>query len=294
MSRTPDSWKKKVHPAFSEIAAICRALAAAQKQPQREKRVGEVRRVLLLSSQKRQELLANYPDNPPGTPWHQVTATGYRPPSPQEKLEQVLDWFFFKRNRTPRWLALEKEKEGDLTAHKQLVRAWDEFWRLLNGHGPVPPFKVNQAHTDLLELGLHLGLKTLTAEELADCFDEVCPCGKIHDADALKKQRGRVLNDLEAIFNQSLRYGLRKPAWERFAVYGAEGFIAKGYRPRDGSRYVEISRKGKGLQYIVEKDAVTGYSEDIEFGSPEVLRCLPSVFFVQSIEQLFTMFFPTG
>jgi hypothetical protein len=25
--------------------------------------------------------------------------TGYLPPSPQEKLEQVLDWFFFKRNR---------------------------------------------------------------------------------------------------------------------------------------------------------------------------------------------------
>jgi len=273
---------------------MCRALAAAQNHPQRERRIGEVRRVLLLSSQKRQELLTNHPHNSPGTPWHQVTATGYRPPSPQEKLEQVLDWFFFKRNRIPRWLALEKEKEGDLKAHKQVVRASDEFWRLLNGHGPVPPFKVDQPHTDLLELGLHLGLKVLTAEELADCFDEVCPCGKVHDPDALKKQRVRVLKDLESTLNQSLRYGLRKPAWERFAVYGAEGFIAKGYSPRDGSRYVEISRKGKGLEYIVEKDAVAGYSQDAEFGSPEVLRCLPAVFFVQSIEQLLKMFFPAG
>jgi hypothetical protein len=116
---------------------MCRALAAAQKQPQRGKRAGEVRKVLNLSSKKRQELLTNHPSTSPGTPWRQVTATGYKPPSAQEKLEQVLDWFFFKRNRTPRWLASEKEKEGDLRAHEQLVRAQDEFWRLLNGHGPV-------------------------------------------------------------------------------------------------------------------------------------------------------------
>lgn len=257
MGRTRDSWKKKVHPAFLEIAAITRALATAQRQPQ-GKQAGEVRKVLHLSSQKRAELLAQHSDNLPGSPWRQVTATGYLPPSQQEKLEQVRDWFFFKRNRTPRWLALEKEKEGDLKAHKQLARAEDEFWRLANGHGPVPPFKVDQAHTDLLELGLHLGLKLLTAEELADCFEEVCSCGKPHDADALKKQRARVLRDLETALEQSIRFALRRPPWERFAVYGAEGFMAKGYRPRDGSRYVEISRQGRGLECIVDKENVAG------------------------------------
>jgi hypothetical protein len=292
MGRTPDSWKKKVHPVFCEIAAMCRALAAAQKQPQRGKRAGEVRKVLNLSLQKRQELLTNHPGNSPGTPWQQVTATGYKPPSPQEKLEQVLDWFFFKRNRTPRWLAIEKKKEGDLRAHKQLIRAEDEFWRLLNGRGPVPPFKVDQPHTDLLELGLHLGLRVLSAEELAACFDEVCSCGTTHNADALKKQRARVLKDLETTLSQSLRYALRRPAWERFAVFGAEGFIAKGYRPRDGSRYVEISRKGKGLEYIVEEDTVEGCSPEAEFGFPEVLRRLPAAFFVKTTEELFEMFFP--
>jgi hypothetical protein len=292
MGRTPDSWKKKVHPVFCEIAALCRALAAAQKQPQQGKRAGEVRKVLNLSSKKRQKLLTNHPGNFPGTPWRQVTATGYKPPSTQEKLEQVLDWFFFKRNRTPRWLAIAREKEGDLRAHEQLVRAEDEFWRLLNGHGPVPPFKVDQPHTDLLELGLHLGLKVLSAEELADCFDEVCPCGKTHNADALKKQKARVLKDLEATFSQSLRYALRRPPWERFAVYGAEGFIARGYSPRDGSRYVEISREGTGLEYIVEEGTVESCSPKAEFGFPEVLRRLPAAFFATTTEELFEMFFP--
>jgi len=270
-----------------------RALAVARKLPEREKRAGEVRKILGSSFQKRRELFTRHPDSPPGTPWQQVTVTGYLPPSPEEKLEQVLDWFFFKRNRTPRWLAQEKEKEGDLRAHKQLVRANDEFWRLMNGHGPVTPFKVDQAHTDLLELGLHLGLKVLSAEELADCFDEVCACGRIHDADALKKQRSRVFKDLETAFQEGLRYALRRPSWERFAVYGADGFIAKGYRPRDGSKYVEISRQGKGFECIVEADGtVTGFRDNTEVGYPEVLRHIPSAFFVPSNEQLFKMFFP--
>jgi hypothetical protein len=295
MRRTRDSWKEKVRPAFCEIAAMYRALAVARKLADREKRAEEVRKILSLSSHQRRELSTRHPDNPPGTPWGQVMVTGYMSPSPEEKLEQVLDWFFFKRNRTPRWLALEKEKEGDLRAHKQLVRANDEFWRLINGHGPVTPFKVDQAHTDLLELGLHLGLKVLSAEELADCFDEVCACGKSHDADALKKQRSRVLKDLEMALQEGLRYSLRRPSWERFAVYGVDGFIAKGYRPRDGSKYVEISRQGKGFECIVEADAtVTGFREGTEVGYPEVLHHIPGAFFVSTIERLFKMFFPEG
>jgi hypothetical protein len=294
MSWIPDSWKTKVSPAFCEIAAMYRALAVARKLPDRKKRGEEVREILGSSYQKRRELFSQHPDNPPGTPWQQLVVTGYMPPSPQEKLEQVLDWFFFKRHRTPRWLAQEKEKEGDLKAHKQLVRANDEFWRLINGHGPVAPFKVDQAHTDLLELGLHLGLKVLSAEELADCFDEVCACGRSHDADALKKQRSRVLKDLETALQEGLRYNLRRPSWERFAVYGADGFVAKGYSPRDGSQYVEISRWGKGFECIVEAEGtVTGFREDSkDVGYPEVLRHIPSVFFVPSNEQLFEMFFP--
>jgi hypothetical protein len=272
-----------------------RALEVARKLPDREQRGEEVRKILGSSSQKRRELFSQHPDNAPGTPWQQVTVTGYLPPSPQEKLEQVLDWFFLKRNRTPRWLAQEKEKEGDLKAHKRLVRANDEFWRLTNGHGPVAPFKVDQAHSDLLELGLHLGLRGLSAEELADCFDEVCACGRSHDADALKKQRSRVLKDIEMALQEGLRYWLRKPSQERFEVHGADGFMAKRYTPRDGRKYVEISRRGKGFECIIEENGtVTGFREGTEAGYPEVLRHIPSAFFVPSNELLFEMFFPKG
>jgi hypothetical protein len=35
------------------------------------------------------------------------------------------------------------------------------------------------------------GVERLTPEELVIFFDEYCPCGKVHDPDALKKVRNR-------------------------------------------------------------------------------------------------------
>jgi len=290
--RNLDSWKKKVHPVFIEIAAMYSALAEAQDQPQGEERKREVHKVLALSAQKRDELLESRSDITPGMPCFQVVDIGYLPPSPEEKLEQVFDWFFFKRNRIPRWLEMEREKEGDLEAHNQLVRAADEFWLLRNGHGPVPSFKVDVTHSDLLVLGLHLGLSELTAEELADCFEEVCPCGKFHDADALKKQRGRLVEDVKAASYQSLMYRWRKPAWERFAVYGADGFIAKRYHLRDGRRYVEITRKGTGLEYVIDEDGISEFKRESGLSGLNVFRLLPAAFFVQNLDEIFRMFFP--
>jgi hypothetical protein len=54
------------------------------------------------------------------------------------------------------------------------------------------PFRVDPDHLTLFEIGFDLGLNELSSEELADCFDAVCPCGRSHDADSLKKQRGRL------------------------------------------------------------------------------------------------------
>jgi hypothetical protein len=275
--RHPDSWKKKVHPVFIEIAAMYRSLAEAQHHPRREKRKEGVHKVLVLAAQKRDKLLESRPDISPGTACYDVVDIGYLPPSPQEKVERVFDWFFFKRHRTPRWLAIEREKAGDRDAHNQLVRARDEFWLLINGHGPVPPFKVDLIHSDLLELGLHHGLTKLTPEELADCFEEVCMCGKVHSADALKKQRGRVVKDVKAASYQTLMYRLQKPAWERFAVYGADGFIAKPYHPRDGQRYVEITKKRTGLEYVIyQKGNISGFRKESRLSRLKVFSRLPA------------------
>jgi hypothetical protein len=199
----------------------------------------------------------------------------------------VFEWYFFKRFRYPLALALEKERVGDPEAHDDLVRARDEFWK--KGHGyEVPGFKTDEIHSDLIELGSGLGIAELTAEELADCFESICPCGKEHNADAMKNQRRRVLRQLQLALEESWKL---TPPRERYSVYGANGYIARPYRHSAGKPYVEISRRGKGLEYIVGKGEIAGYSNQAEFDSIEVVSCLPRCFFLRSTDEIFEMFF---
>lgn len=287
MRRHPESWRDKIHPAFIEIAELRRALVKAQNQPP-SKRAEAVRRVLAAVAEKRDELLRRYPELSPRPSWSHVGGAGYRSLSDGEKLENLLAYYFFKRFRIPLRLAQQKESSGDLNAHDQVVRAKDEFWRL--GHGyRVPDYKVSEIHSDLMELGLNHGLQKLTAEELAECFDCVCPCGEEHAADALRRQLGRVKRQLEDALQNSWRLAARR---ERFSVYGAPGYVARAYHPSAGESYVEISRRGKGLEFIIYADGVSRFSRDSEFNGSQVVSLLPGLFFLQSLEEIFKMFFP--
>jgi hypothetical protein len=285
----PNSWKQKIHPAFTEIAELRRALMQAQRKPLSQRKEA-VRQVLAATKEKRYDLLKRYPDLAPGPSWGHIKSAGYKYPPNEEKQVRVFEWYFFKRFRFPLALALEKEREGDLKAHKQLVRARDEFWQSQHGF-KIVPFKVQEIHSDLMELGFGLGLAKLSAEELAECFNSLCPCGKEHDADAMKKQRRRVQKQLRAALEESWR---QTPPRERYAVYGANGYVAKPYRPRMGEPYVEISRRGVGLEYVIEGSAISGYNADSDIGFPKVLSCLEAAFFVQNIEEISLMFFPSS
>ena len=59
-------------------------------------------------------------------------------------------------------------------------------------------FKRDREHQVLIQYGLSLGIESISAEELADCFDELCPCGKTHSPENLRKLRARVVEFLAA------------------------------------------------------------------------------------------------
>ena len=59
--------------------------------------------------------------------------------------------------------------------------------------------KFDLNHHSLMTSGLDLGLEKLTAGELADCFDELCSCGKEHSPENLRKLRDRMIKALERI-----------------------------------------------------------------------------------------------
>jgi hypothetical protein len=288
MVRQPaQSWREKIHPAFIEIAQLRRALVEAQKQPV-SKRADAVDQVLRQTAEKRDQLLEHYPDLSPRPSWSHVAGSGYQHSSAGEKVNHVFEYHFFKRFRVPLRLALQRENMGDLNAHNQIVRARDEFWKLAHGYR-VPRYKVSEIHSDLIELGLNLGLNRLTFEELAECFDDMCPCGREHAADALKRQFKRVEQQLKNAFQKN--WLLASPR-ERYAVYGTLGYVAKAYRPSQGEPYVEISRKGKGLEYVIYADGLSGFTKELTL--PQAISLLPGIFFLERLDDIFRMLFPVA
>jgi len=185
---------------------------------------------------------------------------------------------------------LAEEKAGSLEAHDKVQRVRNDFWRAMHARQSVEPFKRNPNHCDLLELGLNLGLKALTAEELADCFDEMCPCGEAHDADVLKKLRARVCGRLEAAYVGNLR---TIPRRQRFAAYGTDELTAKSYNwVTKGIRYVEISQHGQRPECFVYTGGLVVAAQTSQFYRPEGLDRLVQAFGVETAAQLFGMFFP--
>jgi hypothetical protein len=51
----------------------------------------------------------------------------------------------------------------------------------------------------IMQAGLELGLRDLSPDELADCYDELCNCGKTHDPENMKKLRTRVIKIMDRL-----------------------------------------------------------------------------------------------
>jgi hypothetical protein len=100
---------------------------------------------------------------------------------------------WFKYNKTVKQL-MSEYKSGDIKAVKQFHALNLEFDKCRLGE--VDPnrlrFKTDIDHFDLIVAGLDLGIELLTPKELADCFDELCPCGLPHFPDLLSKLRTRI------------------------------------------------------------------------------------------------------
>jgi hypothetical protein len=104
----------------------------------------------------------------------------------------VLEWIYFERHKIPMKQDSEQMEARDWDASRRLQRTFGDVEQLRCGKGPIRPFKGNLEHSNMFETLWGLGIELLTQEELADFFDEYCPCGiDAHDPDALKKQRAR-------------------------------------------------------------------------------------------------------
>ena len=100
---------------------------------------------------------------------------------------------FLKHGITFRDLIHQIDILKDQAAHKKLMVVHRYYGRLLFKHG-FRELKLRfELDFQILTQGLDFGLKELTPEELAECLDEICPCGRHkHSSEYLKKLRTRM------------------------------------------------------------------------------------------------------
>ena len=221
----PRNWRDKLHPMFFELAALsleatkrrdevdsdCRnALLTLRNEPA-SKLETEVRSILEQRAKNIEDLQesvdrklidinARYPcppENPLAYPWLQQGYSGHM--DGEKEAAGLLKWLHFERHGEALDKTVMQANAGNLDALHKLQRTQEDAFRIQHGRGPLKKFQGDPYHRDLLQIGLCFGMEKLTSEELADCFEEYCPCGKEHDADALKKQRGRLVRELRAM-----------------------------------------------------------------------------------------------
>lgn len=306
MRKQPDSWKQKVNSGFLESALIYKESVEAWKALGPNPPAELVAPIHTRVQEKLEGIRKSYPDlglhssmfdmiyveGPPG--W---------PPSQRDLDQGFLENLYWKHYREPLWIALQKVKSGDLQAYRRVMRVGEDYQRHQFNKGPIKPAKGDPDHSALLEMGLDMGLNELTPEDLADCFDVICPCGKSHDADALKKQRLRIRTAFEEMKTWLYKERAKIPTRERMVVYGKDGLAARGVRSQDGkTREVVVGvRRGpppppKEGYFLadcrIREDERLEIREGSPFTSRAVLRKLPTAFNVKTIRELFAMFFP--
>jgi hypothetical protein len=75
---------------------------------------------------------------------------------------------------------------------RKLLRAVDAAYMVAQyGFDAQPRPRVHFLHRRLLGMADSASLRDLTLEGLVEFFDDVCPCGRKHTQDAIRKLRGR-------------------------------------------------------------------------------------------------------
>jgi len=93
---------------------------------------------------------------------------------------------------------MEESEAGSERAGKQFLSVLRDYerWRFGKLDVEKQKLKFDVQHSVLMMAGLDLGLDKLNPEELADCFDALCACGKAHLPENLRKLRTRLMKAL--------------------------------------------------------------------------------------------------
>jgi hypothetical protein len=126
-------------------------------------------------------------------------------PRPQTLLEflseKTISAIYHEQNEGSYSEALGQAIAGDAKSWKKILRAIDaSYYVYLYGDQASPTPRNHFLHRNLLEIADLTLLGDLTHEGVVEFFDDMCPCGKKHQPDAVRKLRRRLARRLQAKF----------------------------------------------------------------------------------------------
>lgn len=208
-----NDWKKKLQPAFCDLAELNREFEQRWAQMQENWRRELGRAGSARTQNDLAELIAR--DKAALEEWfekglvdinNRYTPIQYNPAAYNyltldplaSDSKGILEYLHFHRHGESLRVTQSKDANGDLDAYDKIARTGKDARILSFGKGPIKPFQEDPVHRQLMQLVICYQRERLTAEELAQCFDEYCACGNDHDADALRKMRQRFEAELTA------------------------------------------------------------------------------------------------
>jgi hypothetical protein len=204
-----ERWRAKLYPVFFELAELNREFETRFEELQRKVKEQLSSLGSNTSPEFRKEIEQRYYTGLADLDrWYverlvainqQYTPVPYNPlafnyltlDEPISDQQGIGEYIHFHRHGESLPFTAGNESSGDLAAHDKIARTDRDLFQIMHGKGPIKPFQQNLIHRQLLQIVIAFEKEPLTAEELAECFDHFCACGKDHDADGLRKMRNR-------------------------------------------------------------------------------------------------------
>jgi hypothetical protein len=215
-------WRDKLYPVFFEIADLTQEMEGRWARLQNECRQGlkvtgpaaspKVRNEIVSRFREGTAELERWYDEKLGDINRRYTPIPYNPlaysyftlDSPISDSEGFRQYLHFHRHGESVEVTKAKDAQGDIEAFDKITRTERDFRILAFGKGAIRPFQEDPVHRQLMQLVICYESERLTADELAECFDKYCACGKGgHEADSLRKMRDRFETELKSSMKSS-------------------------------------------------------------------------------------------
>ncbi len=204
---TKTNWRGKVHPYFIHVLEYDNHVAKLRSSPNEEDRK-EAQRLTREPPPELVEETNRMHDAIPATerPQHDAYLSIFgMVDAPQgdtvPEAQFALGWLAFNKFGKSIVELIQGDAAADERSSRQLMSVQRDFqdWRYGKLDINKMRFKFDSRHILIMQTGLELGFRALSPVELADCYDEMCNCGKSHDPENMGKLRTRVIKIMDRL-----------------------------------------------------------------------------------------------